>query len=71
MRFAVLATMIWLAGCTAEHRAAVKYGEENARAVFDTEASLLKQAPCAMNVGSYWRALNSDERAAVDKLCGK
>lgn len=71
MKYAILFAIIFVSGCTAEHRAMIQYGEENAKAAYDTEARLLKQAPCAMNVGSYWRALNSTERNAVDLLCGK
>lgn len=60
-----------LSGCTAAHRAALKYGEDQAKAAYDTEARLLIQGPCAMNVGSYWRALNGAQRGAVDVLCGR
>ena len=60
-----------LAGCSLEQRAAINYAHESALAVYDTEAKLLMIAPCAMNVGSYWRVLNTQQRAAVDLLCGK
>jgi ABC-type Fe3+ transport system substrate-binding protein len=56
MRKALLVVLL-LSGCSAEHRAALSYAQDQAKAAFDTEATLLKQAPCAMNVGSYWRAL--------------
>lgn len=61
----------FLGACTAEHRAAIGYAEENAKAFNDTEAKILMNAPCAIRVGAYWRALNSEQRIAVDKLCGK
>ena len=60
-----------LTGCSLEQRAAINYAHEGALAIYDTEAKLLMMAPCAMNVGSYWRVLNSQQRAAVDLLCGK
>jgi hypothetical protein len=63
--------MVLVAGCSAEHRAAVHYAVEQSKAAYDTEASVLLQGPCAMNVGSYWRVLNKQQREAVDNLCGK
>ena len=68
---AALSVALLFSACSMEQRAALKYANDQAKAAFDTEAVLLKQAPCAMNVGSYWRALNGAKRAAVDLLCGK
>ena len=68
---AALSVALLFSACSMEQRAALKYANDQAKGAFDTEAQLLKQAPCAMNVGSYWRALNNSERAAVDLLCGK
>ena len=62
---------IALSGCSLEQRAAINYAHDGALAIYDTEAKLLMIAPCAMNVGSYWRVLNTQQRAAVDMLCGK
>ena len=61
----------FLAGCSAEHRAALAYADEQAKAFKDTEAAVLMRAPCQISIGAYWRALNEDQRMALDKLCGK
>ena len=63
--------VVGLSGCSLEQKAAMAYAQEGAITIYDTEAKILMMAPCAMNVGSYWRALNSQQRAAVDLLCGK
>lgn len=71
MKFFALAAVLFLAGCSAEHRAAIAYADEQAKGFKDTEAAILMRAPCAMSVGAYWRALNQSQRSAVDLLCGK
>ncbi len=71
VRFFLPFFVIVLAGCSAEQRAYLKYAEVQAKMAYDAEAEILLQAPCAMNVGSYWRVLNDDKRKAVDNLCGK
>ena len=67
----VLVAALLLSGCSAEQRAAIGYADDQAKAFKDTESQVLMRAPCAMSVGSYWRALNTQQRAAVDLLCGK
>lgn len=68
--FLILGTVL-LAGCTAEQRASMGYVTDQIKTVNDTEARLLLQAPCAIDIGPYWRVLNNAERDAVDTLCGK
>ena len=60
-----------LSGCSAEHRAAIAYAGEQAKAFKDTEAAILMRAPCQISIGAYWRALDEAQRQALDKLCGK
>lgn len=45
-------------------------GEAGIKAAHDREALALKQAPCAMSLGGYVRALNAAEQGAVLTLCG-
>ena len=71
MRLLAIIAALVLAGCSAEHRAALAYADDQAMAFKDTEAAILMRAPCAMSIGAYWRALNTQQRAAVDLLCGK
>lgn len=66
----VLALALLLSGCSAEHRAALAYADEQAKAFNDTEARILTQAPCAIRIGAYLR-LPEDQQAAIAKLCGK
>jgi len=63
--------LLFLSGCTAEHRAALSYVEDQAKAFKDTEAMILLRTPCAISIGAYWRVLDEGQRTAVDKLCGK
>lgn len=65
----ILALLLALPACTAEHRAALKYGEEQVETYESTKARLLLKAPCGMTAGAYWRALTNEERRAVDTLC--
>lgn len=71
MKYVLLAAVLALSGCTAVQQGYFKAGETTAKSAFDSEAALLLQAPCAMNVGSYWRVLTGSQRSAVDILCGK
>lgn len=66
--FAALAALA-LSACSAEHRAALSYADEQARNFKDTEAQVLMRAPCAMSIGAYWRALDDGQRKAVDEIC--
>lgn len=50
--------------------AGLAQGEAGIKAVHDREALALKQAPCAMSLGGYVRALNAAEQNAVLTLCG-
>lgn len=63
-----------LAACTPAQQAVIDatlaQGEAGIKAAHDREALALKQAPCAMSVGGYVRALTSEERDAVLTLCG-
>lgn len=71
MRYAgLLASFLIISACTAEHRAALEYANEQAKAFKDTEAAIFLKAPCAMSVGAYWR-LTEAQRNHVDGLCGK
>ncbi|MGH6913025.1 MAG: hypothetical protein ACREH3_04900 [Geminicoccales bacterium] len=62
------------AACTPVQQAAIDavlvQGEAGIKAAHDREALALKQAPCAMSVGGYVRALTAAERDAVLALCG-
>lgn len=69
MRPAIVIAFLLLGACTAEHRAAISYADEQAKAFKDTEASILLRAPCAISVGSYWRVLTTEQRRSVDSLC--
>jgi len=40
------------------------------KAAHDKKAQTLILANCAMSVGSYWRVLNDQQRAAINILCG-
>lgn len=64
----------FLSACTPAHQAAVDMvlaqGEAGIKAAHDREAAVLKQAPCAMSLGGYVRALNEAEQDAVMALCG-
>ena len=71
MKPLILIAVLSLSGCSAEHRAAIAYADEQAKGFKDTEAAILMRAPCAMSVGAYWRALNQAQRSALDLLCGK
>ena len=71
MRVLIVASLLLLLGCTAEHRAALAYADEQAKQLSETEAQVLMRAPCAMRIGAYWRVLSEQQRAAVDALCGK
>ncbi len=63
-----------LAACTPAQQAAIDaglaQGEAGIKAAHDREALALKQAPCAMTIGGYVRALNPAEQDAVLALCG-
>jgi hypothetical protein len=59
-----------LAGCTLGQQAFVDESIQRKRAYSDTEANVLKNAPCAMTVGGFNRVLSQDERDAVMTLCG-
>jgi hypothetical protein len=69
-----VALLIATAGCTPVQQAAIDaglaQGEAGIKAAHDREALALKQAPCAMSVGGYVRALTSAEQGAVLTLCG-
>lgn len=43
---------------------------EKKRDLSDEEAEILRNAPCAMAVGAYFRRLNAPERHGVAVLCG-
>lgn len=66
---AILASL-FLAACSAEHRAALAYADEQVVAFNDTEARTLLRAPCAMRVGAFIR-LPQEQQEAVAKLCGR
>jgi hypothetical protein len=66
---AVLLLPLVLGACSAEHRAALAYADDQAKGFKDTEARVLMRAPCAMSVGAYWRALDDDLRKSVDAIC--
>ena len=70
MKTAVLIAILFLAGCSAEHRAALSYADEQVKAFNDTEAQGLIRAPCAMRVGAFIR-LPQEQQDAVAKLCGR
>lgn len=63
-----------IGGCTPMQQAAIdatlRQGEAGIKAAHDREALALKQAPCAMSVGGYVRALTPAERDAILTLCG-
>ena len=63
-----------LAACAPAQQAAIDMalarGEAGIQAAHDREAAALKQAPCAMSIGGYVRALNRAEQDAVMALCG-
>ncbi len=63
-----------LTACTPAQQAVIDaglaQGEAGIKAAHDREALALKQAPCAMSVGGYVRALNAAEQDAVLTLCG-
>lgn len=70
----ILAAAGLLAGCSAAQQAVIDAGlaqaETGYKAAHDREAIALRQAPCAMSLGGYWRVLTDAERGAVDTLCG-
>lgn len=70
----VSVALLIAAGCTPVQQAAIDAGlargEAGIKAAHDREALALKQAPCAMSVGGYVRALTSAEQGAVLTLCG-
>jgi hypothetical protein len=45
-------------------------GVERAQTTNDSLARNLTRAPCAITLGSYYRALSASEREALDLLCG-
>lgn len=60
-------------GCTPYATAAIDATErtiENIKRVNDAEANVLKQAPCTIDIGAYYRVLDSREQGAVAALCG-
>ena len=72
MRYAFLTLLILVGGC----EAAVKRGAERAqegvetiKAVNDTEAMVLIQAPCAIDLGAYYRVLTPGQRLGADLQC--
>lgn len=73
-RVAAVLLLAGLAACTPAQQAAIDaglaQGEAGIKAAHDREALVLKQAPCAMTVGGYVRALSTAEQDAVLTLCG-
>lgn len=73
-QFLLAPALAGLAACTPAQQAVIDAGlargEAGIRAAHDREALALKQAPCAMSVGGYVRALNAAEQDAVLTLCG-
>lgn len=71
---AILTIGLAVAACSPVQQAAIDAalarGEAGLKAANDREAYILKQAPCAMSVGGYVRALSPAERDAVMALCG-
>ena len=71
---ACLAMTLAAGACTPTQQAvvdaALARGEAGIKAAHDREALALKQAPCAMSVGGYVRALTAAEQSAVLALCG-
>jgi hypothetical protein len=73
--FAAAASLILATpACTPAQQAVIDaglaQGEAGIKAAHDREALALKQAPCAMSLGGYVRALNAAEQGAVLTLCG-
>ena len=66
----VLATALFLAGCSGAQRAAIDYTIDAGRQAKDAEADILKAAVCAMSIGAYHRQLSDAEKQAMDVLCG-
>lgn len=73
---AVVLTLV-AGGCTPYATAAIDAAGaatertiENVKRVNDAEANVLKQAPCAIDIGAYYRVLDSREQGAVAALCG-
>lgn len=70
----VFLPILFTPACTPAQQAVIDaglaQGEAGIKAVHDREALALKQAPCAMSLGGYVRALNSAEQGAVLTLCG-
>lgn len=71
---AVFLPILVIPACTPAQQAVIDAGlargEAGIKAVHDREALALKQAPCAMSLGGYVRALNAAEQGAVLTLCG-
>jgi hypothetical protein len=71
---AVVLLILATPACTPAQQAVIDaglaQGEAGIKAVHDREALALKQAPCAMSLGGYVRALNAAEQGAVLTLCG-
>src|SRR3546814_11910136 len=71
---AVFLPILVTPACTPAQQAVIDAGlargEAGIKAAHDREALALKQAPCAMSLGGYVRALNASAQGAVLTLCG-
>ncbi len=74
---AALAFALLLSGCATKFAAGIEAANReitgtisNVKAMNDATAKIYVQAPCAMDVGAFYRVLTPGQQAAVSELCG-
>ncbi len=71
MRIAILLCLLAVAGCNSDQQLIMGAVKGKVQTFNDSEAQILKVAPCAMPVGAYFRSLTNAERNAIATLCGQ